>query len=237
MDGKINVISLGGSLIAPKELPEGEILDLDYANSFKSWALLRYLQYKEQSVVIVGGGDLARRYQQALASIAPVTTHQKDLIGISATHMNARFVQGVFNDDAEKDIITDPTNAPKSFYKPILVAGGWKPGSSTDYVAVLLAKKYGVKVLLNLSNISHVFSVDPKVDEDATRFDNLSWDEYIEMIPPEWSPGAHFPFDPVASREAKKSNLEVVVCDGKKFDNLSKYLNDERGFEGTIIKD
>ena len=32
------------------------------------------------------------------------------------------------------------------------MAAGWKPGCSTDYDAVLLAKAYGAKKLVNLTN-------------------------------------------------------------------------------------
>jgi len=43
------------------------------------------------------------------------------------------------------------------------------------------------------------------------------------------------PFDPIASREAEKLGLEVVILNGKKLRNFERYLDGEK-FVGTVIK-
>ncbi len=231
----INLYSLGGSLIAPSGLDNGDIIDTAYTNAFKEFAIRRFIDHGEKSVVVIGGGNPARKYLKNLAEIADATSVQKDLIGIAATRVNAQFLREVFGDRAEEEIIIDPTKAPKNFDKPVFVAAGWKPGWSTDYVAVLLAEKYGSDRVLNLSNISHVYAEDPNVNPDAERFDKLSWKDYRATMNPEWDPGSHHPFDPIASKEAHEKGLEVIVLGGKKLANVTKYLDGDRGFEGTII--
>jgi uridylate kinase len=56
----------------------------------------------------------------------------------------------------------------------------------------------------------------------------------VQLIPSEWDPGLSSPFDPVAAREAEKSNLEVAVINGAKLGEFENYL-DGKPFVGTTI--
>ena len=116
----------------------------------------------------------------------------------------------------------------------ILVAAGWKPGFSTDTDAVYLARKFGAKKVINLSNIRKVYTDDPKLNADAKPLDRISWDDFRKMVGSEWSPGKNTPFDPVASKIAAEEGMSVICADGRNIENLIAILKDEP-FEGTTI--
>ena len=119
--------------------------------------------------------------------------------------------------------------------KNIIIASGWKPGWSTDYVAVLLAKQFEAKEILNLSNISHIYDKDPKKFMDAKKLFEVSWKDYRKIIGDKWIPRLNSPFDPIASKEAEKSGVMVAVLKGTDLNNVENYLQGQ-AFKGTIIK-
>jgi uridylate kinase len=130
--------------------------------------------------------------------------------------------------------VKDPTEK-IDFKKKILLAAGWKPGCSTDYDAVLLAENFGIKKLVNLTNIDYVYDKDPRKFKDAKKIEKISWKDFIKIVGDKWDPGLNAPFDPIASKESEKIGLEVAIINGKNLNNFEKYLNDEQ-FIGTIIK-
>ena len=102
--------------------------------------------------------------------------------------------------------------------------------------AVLLAKNIGAKLVINLSNIDHVYDKDPRKYKDAKKIVEISWDAFLKHIVGEkWKPGMNTPFDPVASREAKKAGIDVIVTDGRDIENLRHILEKATFFKGTVI--
>ena len=93
-----------------------------------------------------------------------------------------------------------------------MVAAGWKPGWSTDFDAVVLAEKFGADTVINLSNISKVYSADPKLDPEAVPFDRMSWSELKKLVGDTWIPGKNVPFDPVATERAAALRLTVITA-------------------------
>ena len=59
--------------------------------------------------------------------------------------------------------------------------------------------------------------------------------DYRNMVGDKWDPGMNVPFDPIASKVANESNMEVAIMNGKKLDNLENYLNGKE-FRGTVIR-
>jgi uridylate kinase len=220
------VISLGGSLIVPDDV------DADFLKLFRD-LIISQVEQGKKFVIVTGGGKLSRRYNTAAEKVKRVIPEELDWLGIQATRFNAEFVRTLFVDQAEKDIILDPM-LPVHFEKPIIVGGGWKPGNSTDLVAVLLAKRTGASQVVNLSNTDYVYDSDPKKNLNAKKIENTSWAEYRKLIPKEWEPGLSSPFDPVASKLAEEEDITVVFMNGKPIDNLRHFLNNEK-FQGTII--
>lgn len=219
------VISLGGSLVAPGQI------DSAFLYSFKN-VILNNLANK-RFCICVGGGKMARVYQEVLAEYG-ASDEEKDWAGIGVTHINAQIVRQVFGKLACPKIITDPTRKLDAKYD-ILVGGGWKPGRSTDYGAVILAKTTRAKTVINLTNIDYVYDKDPSKFPDAKKIEEMSWPDYRKIVGSKWSPGLSTPFDPVASQIAEKLKLKVVIINGKSLERLDSFLNN-KPFVGTIIQ-
>lgn len=226
---KTKVISLGGSIIVPDKV------DSNFLLAFRA-AILEYLERKADGrlILVCGGGAPAREYQRAYRAVVPdADADVLDWIGIAATRLNAELLRQLFREVCLEQVITDPTSV-SVFPGRILVASGWKPGFSTDYDAVLLAERFQADTLLNLSNITRVYTADPKSDPQAKPLNALSWGEFQKLVGDTWSPGINVPFDPVATEKAAQMKLRVIVAGGRNIDNLKKILYDEK-FDGTII--
>lgn len=225
------ILSLGGSLIVPNE----NEIDTRFLKNFKI-LILKNLRRGRRFFIIAGGGKTARFYQKAASEIGELTQDDLDWLGIHSTRLNAHLIRTVFRREAHKRIITNPLNHKEPFGEKIMVAAGSKPGWSTDYVAVLLAKKYGIKTIINMSNIDYVFNKNPHEHEDAEAIKNISWHDFKKIVGNKWDPGLNLPFDPVASRMAEKLNLKVIILNGKNLANFNNCLNG-KNFKGTVIQD
>ncbi len=223
---KTIVMSLGGSVIVPDKI------DVDFLKKFKK-TINEYSDKGYKFVIICGGGKIARDYQKAASQISKQSNDYLDWLGIHATKINAWLMKAVFGKDAEKMIVDDPRKK-VSFTRKVLIAGGWKPGWSTDYDAVLLAKNIGVKTIINMSNIDYLYNKDPKKYPDAKKIKNISWKEYKKISGNKWKAGLNAPFDPIAAKEAEKSNLRVFII-GKDLKNFEKLLQNKK-FDGTTIE-
>ncbi len=225
-DSKLIVLSVGGSLIVP------ENIDTVFLSNFKQ--LVRdHISKGYRFVIICGGGRTARNYQAAAKEVTELTREDVDWIGIHSTRLNAHLLRSIFYQEAHPRIIKNPYEDIQ-WNESVLVAAGWRPGCSTDYDAVLLARNLQATTLINLSNIDFVYDSDPRKNPAAKRIERIAWPEFRKLIPEEWDPGLSSPFDPVAAREAEKLGLEVVVMNGKNLENLSKYLANQ-SFAGTVI--
>lgn len=224
---EIIVISLGGSLIVPDQI------DIDFLKEFKK-LILSQVEKGKKFVIITGGGKICRRYQEAVKEISEVSHEDLDWIGIAALKLNAELLRVVFGEHANKEVINNFED--KLFFeKAIFVGSAYKPGQSTDWDAVLAAKKVGAKTVINLSNTNYVYDSDPKKNSDAKKIEKISWAEYRKIIPTEWNPGLNTPFDPIASRDAEEAGIEVVIINGKPVSNLADYLETGK-VNGTLIK-
>ena len=226
---KTTVLSLGGSIVAPDNV------DSAFLRAFRE-AIGEYLDKNEDArlILTVGGGAPAREYQKAAREIdAAMSSDELDWLGIRATHLNGALVKAVFSKYVENDLVTDPTGQ-FEFKGQVLVAAGWKPGFSTDTDAVYLAKRFGAQRVINLSNIKKVYTDDPRKNPDAKPIDSISWKEFREIVGDEWVPGKNTPFDPIASRLADESSIQVICADGRNIENTIAIL-EGRPFEGTVI--
>lgn len=225
------IISLGGSLLVP------EAIDTAFVKVFKQ-CLLKEIKTGKRFILVTGGGKVARRYIEAAGEVSRITNDDKDWLGIHATRMNAHFIRTVFRAHAHPKINTNPHDL-EDFYgakEAILVAGGWRPGHSTDFNAVVLGKYLGAKQIINLSNIDAVYDRDPKQFPDAKPIKSMRWKVFRKLVGDEWDPGMNTPFDPIAAQLAQEEGMEVVILHGRNIENLERYLANKT-FVGTVIKD
>lgn len=225
--GKRFVISLGGSIIVPDEI------DIEHLNQFKKLIETEVKKHKK-FIIITGGGKISRRYSEAAKKMKVLNPDDLDWLGIHATRLNAHLLRTIFRKIAHHRIVTNPSRIEKT-NMPVIIAAGYRPGNSTDLIAVRLAKKYHADTVLNLSNIAYVYDKDPKIHKDAKALKSLNWKEFRKIVGNKWDPGLNAPFDPVASHLAQKLKLEVVITSGKDINNIKAYL-DGKKFKGTIIK-
>ncbi|MBI2133741.1 UMP kinase [Candidatus Woesearchaeota archaeon] len=215
------ILSLGGSVIAPSGV------DVQFLKSLRAF-ILNNREFK--FIIICGGGRVCRDYQKAASEVADVKKDDLDWIGVYSTRLNAQLVRSVLSDISFETIIERPK---KVDFKKVLVVSGWKPGWSTDYIAVLMAKKNRSKTIINLTNKDFVYDKNPDQYADARPLEKVSWKDFREMVGDKWSPGLNVPFDPVASKEAQRSGIRVVAM-GKYLKNLENFLKGNP-FKGTVI--
>ena len=229
----VTVLSVGGSIVAPDK-PDFDFLD-KFSKIIRAW-LSQDLSRK--LIMVIGGGAPARDYQNAYRKVCDlrkknINNDEADWIGIMATRLNAQLVKAVFEDLCPNPVVYDPT-AVDDFRGQILVAAGWKPGFSTDNDAVVLAERFSGNLVVNLSNISKVYTDDPKKNPEAKPIDSISWEDFIKIVGTEWVPGKNTPFDPIASQRAQKAGIKVICAAGKDIENLENILNG-KDFKGTVI--
>lgn len=233
MENEMIVISLGGSLIVPGEI------DWKFLKQFRK-EIIKQITAGHRFIIVTGGGDIARKYQNAAGKVRELTRNDMDWIGVHSTRLNAQLVKTIFKSYAHPRINKNPRTKEDlmcHFKKgeKIMVAAGWRPGWSTDYVATMLAERLGAKKMLNLSNIKYVYDKDPKKFEDAKKIKKINWADFRLIVGNKWNPGLNAPFDPIAAKHAQKINLEVIVAEGKNIKNLNKIF-EGGAFRGTIIK-
>ena len=223
MEYKALVISLGGSIIVPAGI------DSDFLKRFREIILgLEQARF----VIICGGGKICRNYQNAAKEMAGISKEDLDWIGIQATRLNAELVRSIFGETAYKKVIHDPHEEIDNS-KRIVIGAGFEPGSSTDLRAVQMAERFNAGKVVNMSNIDYVYDDDPKKNPHAKKLTSITWADFRKLVGNEWSPGLNMPFDPIASKEAEKLGLEVVII-GNEISNLKRVLKGE-SFNGTTI--
>lgn len=222
------VMSVGGSLIVP------DAIDTTFLSKLKTLIETETAQGR-RFIIIAGGGRTARNYQDAASNVTKLENEDLDWMGIHATRLNGHLLRTILRDVAYRVMLTNPDDildVPKD--EKVVIASGYRPGSSTDLRAVQIAERLGATKVINLSNIDYVYTDDPRKNPDAIKIEDTTWAEFRKIIPEEWDPGLSSPFDPVAAKEAEKMGIEVAIINGNHETALSDYLND-REFVGTLI--
>lgn len=222
------ILSVGGSIIIPKTG-----FDTPFLKQFNK-LIRNEVKKGKKFILVIGGGATARDYQAGLKGSVKTKPEDLDWIGIHSTILNANLVRLMFKDIAYKEVLQDPT-VHVGTTKPLIIASGWKPGCSTDNVAIHFAKTYDVGHIMNLSNISHAYTKDPHKYRDAKKISEISWKDFRKLVGNTWDPGKSAPFDPIASQSAEKLGIEVSILDGTKLINVKKAI-EGKVFDGTKIK-
>ena len=229
MKKRIIVLSLGGSLIIPDKI------DLNYLRKYKKTILKNTKKYK--FIIACGGGSTARKYISALRQ-EKINEKLQSFSGISATRMNARFMNYFFKQDSEKGIPNTTKKLKKLIKKQDIVFCGaleYKPKQTSDSTAAELARKFKAK-FINLTNVKGLYDKNPAKYKNAKFIKEISWGKFYKMANKEkFKPGQHFVLDHIASGIILKNKIPTYIIgkDLKQLDNLLK----NKKFIGTTIKD
>ena len=110
-----------------------------------------------------------------------------DWLGIYTTQLNAQLVRLIFGKEAHPTIAADSQAFdPASWKKSILVAGGHKPGGSSDTNMIKLAKRFGAKLAINISNVDYLYTKDPREFKNAQKICEITWKDYRKMMGGKW---------------------------------------------------
>jgi len=224
---RVIVLSLGGSLIIPKDV------NIKFLEEFKKIILKNTNKYK--FVIVCGGGSIARKYIFALKEIG-INEKLQGLSGISATRMNARFMNYFFNINPEQGIPHTIKILKKYVRKRDVVFCGaleYKPNQTSDSTAAEIAKKFKA-TLVNLSDVPGLYNKDPGKNKDAKFIAKISWLNFYKMAHKEkFGPGQHFILDQTASTIIMKNKIKTYLL-GKNLKEFASFLKNKK-FKGTII--
>ncbi len=141
--------------------------------------------------IVIGGGNIFRGMTSANDGMDRVTA---DHMGMLATVMNALALQNAMKQVGLAARIQSAFNI-EQVVEPyvwdkamrylqegkivIFAAGTGNPFFTTDTAAALRGMEMGVDIVLKATKVDGVYTSDPKVDSQATRYQKLSFDEAI----------------------------------------------------------
>ncbi len=221
------VLSLGGSIL----LPDGAS---DQIAAYAS--VIRDLSEQGLTVsVVTGGGVIAREYIQSARELG-ANEIELDTLGISVTRLNAQLLCIALEELAVLSPSTTYESARASLNNgKIPVMGGVAPAQTTDAVSAALAEYVNAELVVYATSVPGVFSSDPTIDEDATRFDTLSASDLVSTIADlEMNAGSNAPVDLLAAKIIQRAGIEAIVLDGADPDRIGTAIRTGE-FDGTRI--
>jgi len=187
--------------------------------------------------VVVGGGNIFRGVSKAAEGMERVTA---DYMGMLATCINGLALQSALekHNIATRMLSAIPMNnvcepylkrrAARHLEKKRIVifsAGTGNPFFTTDTAAVLRAIEMNCDVILKGTQVDGVYSADPKLDKNATRYEKL---KYIDVIKQDLRV-----MDQTAITLAKDNKLPIIVFSIKEQNALQEVILGKGKF--TII--
>ena len=187
--------------------------------------------------IVIGGGNIFRGLAGAAKGMDRV---QGDYMGMLATVINGMALQGALEDQGiktrlqsaiEMDNVAEPfikRRAVRHLEKGRVVifgAGTGNPYFTTDTAATLRAIEIGADVILKGTRVDGIYDSDPEKNEDAVKFNSLSFDEVMDKNLKV--------MDMTAFTLSKENNLPIIVFDMNKEGNLLKVVLGEN--IGTLV--
>jgi uridylate kinase len=187
--------------------------------------------------IVIGGGNIFR----GASSKSGIDRSQGDYMGMLATVINGMAIQSALESEGIKtrllsaikmEQIAEPfirRRAIRHLEKGRVVifgAGTGNPYFSTDSGGALRAVEIGADVLLKGTNVDGVYSDDPRKNPDATKFEEISFDDVI-------SKGLKV-MDMTAFTLCKENKLPIIVFDMNKEGDLERLVHGEK--IGTLVK-
>jgi uridylate kinase len=144
--------------------------------------------------VVVGGGNIIRG--AALAREGRVTQATADYMGMLGTVINALALKEMLEQLGQEARVLSAINltaVAEPFIRGrairhlekrrvvIFAAGTGNPFFTTDTAAALRAVEIGADALIKATKVDGVYDKDPRVHEDAKRFERLTYDEAMSL--------------------------------------------------------
>jgi len=228
MKKMVIILSLGGSLIIPEKV------NTPFLKEFEKIILKNTKKYK--FIIVCGGGSIARKYISALKENR-INEKLQSLSGISATRMNARFMNHFFNINPEHGIPHTMKILKKYIKKQDVVFCGaleYKPNQTSDSTSAEIAKYFKTN-FINLTNVKGLHDRNPLKYKNAKFIEKISWKDFDKMANKiKFKPGQHFVLDQTASKIILKNKIKTYII-GKNLKQLDNLLNNKK-FIGTTIK-
>ena len=188
--------------------------------------------------LVIGGGNMVRGAQLSKMGMDRVAA---DYMGMLGTVINALAVQDVLERSGlETRVMTaigmkevaEPfirRRAIRHFEKHrvvIFAAGTGNPYFSTDTAAALRAIQIQADVIIKATSVDGVYSADPKLDPDSTRFETIS---YRDVMSKELGVMDH-----TAITLCKENKVPIIVLNIHRHGEVARALKGER--VGTIVQ-
>jgi uridylate kinase len=237
----MNIIKYGGSKVS--------IGREEYDDHFIQGLIDLVKKYSEQKFMIaIGGGALNKIMNEEAREKNPeITGEELDWVGIKSTWVNAEYVIKKFKEaklDVCSEVIKDPTKKVEGHR--IYIAGAWKPGNSTDYVTMMLAKVYAAERVIKISDFEIVKDFSPLKVKDLSKTErdnilaeakdlpNATWQKMIDLVGTEWVPRLNTPLDPLAAKLGfENKNITLYICKESELDKV--LFGNLETFRGTIV--
>jgi uridylate kinase len=147
---------------------------------------------KVEVAIVVGGGNIFRGVKGATAGMDRASA---DYMGMLATVLNCLALQDALE---RKNVYTRVQSAieMRALAEPyirrkavrhlekgrvvIFAAGVGSPYFTTDTTAALRAMEMNCQVLLKATSVDGIYTADPKLNKEATRFDSISYMEVLQ---------------------------------------------------------
>ena len=188
--------------------------------------------------VVIGGGNIFRGVSAASNGIDRV---QGDYMGMLATVINGMALQSSLEEEKIQtrlqtalkiEEVAEPYIKRKAVRhlekKRVVIFGGGtgNPFFTTDSAAVLRAIEINADVILKGTRVDGVYDSDPEKNNNAIKFDSMSFSEVIKKNLKV--------MDSTAFTLSQENDLPIIVFNMNKTGNLLKLINGDK--IGTIIK-
>ena len=192
-----------------------------------------------QICIVVGGGNIYRGISGINNGMDRATG---DYMGMLATVMNSLAIQNALEQTGVQtrvqsalpiSAVCEPyirRRAKRHMEKGrvvIFAAGTGNPYFTTDTAAALRASEMNCDAIIKATLVDGVYSADPKKDENAIKYDRLS---YLDVLSKDLRV-----MDASAISLARENKIPIIVCSIIEDENLTKVLNGQGSY--TLITD
>lgn len=187
--------------------------------------------------IVIGGGNIFRGMTGAATGIDRV---QGDYMGMLATVINGMALQSALESTGVKtrlqtsirmEQVAEPfikRKAERHLEKGRVVifgAGTGNPYFTTDTAATLKAIEINADVILKGTRVDGIYNTDPEKDENAVKFNSISFEEVYEK-------GLKI-MDMTAFTLSQENKIPIIVFDMNKNGNLKKIVEGKE--VGTLV--